>query len=160
MTPRLPSIREIPLFHTSRVEWVKRQSRIIQFPVDCPGEFILWIYPAAIFFFFFSFVCFGKMLLFQSFFRLICKRFSPFYTELSLNYIRKKIFRKSFYLTGNLKMQFEWVPCQGLFQCYIILLVKGCSNTISFCSRCGSDSREREGRDGSLHSCLGESRRD
>ena len=56
---------------------LRRHLKIIPFPVDRPGEFILRTYPAAFFFFFF----FLKIRNISVIFHPIFKRVSPFYTE-------------------------------------------------------------------------------
>ena len=71
--------------------------KIIPFPVDRPGEFILRLYPAAFFFFFFLLKIFNISVIF----RPIFKRISPLYAELSLNYTRKKIFQEKFLFPGR-----------------------------------------------------------
>ena len=58
--------------------------------VSCRGEFILRLYPATYFF---------KNYNISAIFRPIFKRFSPLYTERSMNYTRKKIFRNFFFIS-------------------------------------------------------------
>ena len=77
---------------------MRRHLKISSFPVDRRAEIILRLYPAAFFFFFFFFFLNYEI---SAIFRPIFIQFSPFYRELSEDYIRKKIFRKKKRIPGR-----------------------------------------------------------